>query len=81
MADFTETERGLFVQMCRAADTYQDGMITGDEFRSFVVDFTDAVKIADIVEPPFNAEHYYSHTPAGPNPECVNCAYLNWSQP
>lgn len=32
-------------------------------------------------EPPFNENHYRYHTPAGPNPECVNCTYMNWYQP
>jgi hypothetical protein len=32
-------------------------------------------------EPAFDENHYRYHTPAGPNPECPNCAWLNWSQP
>lgn len=32
-------------------------------------------------EPPFDENHYRYHTPAGPNPECDNCKWLNWSQP
>ena len=76
----TETERELFDKMCEAADAYQDGKMDGDELRSAVVDYTDAIKLADI-EPPFDHDHYMFHCPAGPNPECANCRYLNWRQP
>jgi hypothetical protein len=34
-----------------------------------------------VPEPPFSEEHYRHHTPAGPNPSCLNCRWLNWSQP
>lgn len=32
-------------------------------------------------EPPFDENHHRFHTPRGPNPECANCAYVNFSQP
>lgn len=31
-------------------------------------------------EPPFEENHYRYHTPAGPNPACPNCRWLNWQQ-
>ena len=31
-------------------------------------------------EPPFDQNHYMFHTPAGPNPQCANCEWLNWQQ-
>ena len=79
MADFTETEQELFDRLCRAADVYQDGLITGDELRSCVVDYTDEIKLSQI-EPPFNSEHYYTHTPNDSNPACANCRYVGWSR-
>lgn len=30
--------------------------------------------------PPFDENHYRFHTPAGPNPTCVSCRWLNWQQ-
>lgn len=44
-----------------------------DEEASFSNDDTS-------VEPPHNENHYRYHTPAGPNPDCANCRYLNWHQ-
>jgi hypothetical protein len=32
-------------------------------------------------EPPFDENHYRYHTPAGSNPDCDNCKWLNWHQP
>jgi hypothetical protein len=32
-------------------------------------------------EPPFDENHHRYHTPAGPNPECANCRYINFHQP
>ena len=32
-------------------------------------------------EPPFDENHHRYHTPAGPNPECANCRYINFWQP
>jgi hypothetical protein len=32
------------------------------------------------IEPPHDEDHYLHHTPAGPNPPCPNCTWLNWSQ-
>jgi hypothetical protein len=36
---------------------------------------------APVYEPPFDENHYRYHTPAGPNPVCPNCRWLNWRQP
>jgi hypothetical protein len=32
-------------------------------------------------EPPFDENHHRYHTPAGPNPPCANCRYINFHQP
>lgn len=68
-----EVEQALNAALDESGDTSNDW---GD----WEVGAVTVISVAPAEEPPFNAEHYYAHTPANPDPGCDNCCYVGWSR-
>lgn len=56
-----------------SSETERPAFATDEELTGYVIDGGQP-------EPPFDENHYRYHTPAGPNPDCPNCKWLNWHQ-